>query len=576
MLLGTAASPGIAIGPALVVRDDELIVTRHAIDDPKAEFNRLLGAIERAKAAVQKVHAHALASMGADHAAVFEAHLLMLEDPEMLEQVQEKIESEGINAEAAYQEVAQGFIRLFEGMKNAYMKERAADVRDISDRILRALLGQEKVDLSRLDSEAILVGQDFTPSDTATLDRAQVLGLVTAIGGRTSHTAIMARTLGLPAVVGLANACEVIRTGDTLIIDGSTGQLHIRPEPQVLERYRALALEQAAAKAALESVRGQPSVTLDGHHVELSANIGTPKDVEALKKGDAEGVGLFRTEFLYMNRDTLPSEEEQYQAYKEVLTAIAPRQVIIRTLDIGGDKSLPYLPIPKEANPFLGYRAIRICLDRLDLFKQQLRALLRASAHGNLAVMFPMISSLDELLAARRILDETRQELLAAGVEVANKIPVGIMIEIPAAAMIADILARHCDFFSIGTNDLIQYTCAVDRMNEKIHHLYNSSNPGVLRTINKVIQDAHAAGIRVGMCGEVAGELPLVPVLLGMGLDEFSMTPNSILEVRRLIRSLKAADARQLAQEVLSLSTAGEIEDLTRRFSARESLKPPV
>lgn len=566
MFLGAAASPGIAIGPALVVRPFSLEIDRRHAESPESEIARLVSAVERAKAELEKIRERALSEMGPDKAAIFEAHLMMLEDPVMLDEVRALISAERLSAEAAYQEIAQRYVKTFEGMKNAYMKERAADVRDVSVRVLRKLLGVEAIDLAGIDRNCILVGHDFTPSDTATMNRSRVLGILTDIGGRTSHTAIMARTLGIPAVVGAKEMSQTIKPGDLLIIDGDSGQIHINPDPATIERFVTERQQQAALKEALNELRGRPSVTLDGRKVELAGNIGSPKDIDVLMKGDAEGVGLFRTEFIYMNRETLPTEQEQFEAYKELLSKLPDQKVIIRTLDIGGDKSLPYLKIQKEMNPFLGYRAIRICLDQVDLFKTQLRALLRASAFGNLNIMFPMISGLEELQAARRIMDETAAELRAEGVTVAQRIPVGIMIEIPSAAMMADVLARHCDFFSIGTNDLIQYTVAVDRMNEKIHGLYSFYSPGVLRLIHKVIQDAHAAGIWVGMCGEVAGELPLVPVLLGMGLDEFSMTPNSILKVRRLIRSLSYEEARGLAEKVLRCATGKEIEDVTRRF----------
>lgn len=566
MFLGTAASPGIAIGPVVLIHSAELKIIRRSSENTNRELEMLQEAIEASKLDLERIREKALRDMGAEKAAIFEAHLMMLEDPVMADEVKDLITSEKINAEAAYHEVSQRYVKTFEAMSNAYMKERAADVRDISIRVLRKLLGVQTVDLASLEADCILVGHDFTPSDTATMNRTRVLGILTDIGGRTSHTAIMARTLGIPAVVGAKVMSQTLKSGDLLIIDGDSGEIHVNPDAGVIARFSNEKQQQAALKDALNQVRGKPSVTKDGRQVELAGNIGSPKDIEVLQKGDAEGVGLFRTEFIYMNRETLPSEEEQFEAYREVLSAVSPKPVVIRTLDIGGDKSLPYLNMPKEMNPFLGYRAIRICLDQVDLFKTQLRALLRASTHGNLNVMFPMISSLEELLAAKRILNETAAELRAKGVQVAEKIPVGIMIEIPSAAMMADVLAKNCDFFSIGTNDLIQYTCAVDRMNEKIHDLYNSNHPGVLRLVNKVIQDGHAAGIWVGMCGEVAGELPLVPVLLGMGLDEFSMSPNSILKVRRLIQSLTFSETKALANQVLTCSTSEEVEALTTRF----------
>lgn len=564
MFLGTAASPGIAMGRALVIKNESLDITRKPIETPDVEIARFRNAIARSKRDLEFVLDTAMKNLGKDKAEIFEAHLLMLEDPEILVQTENLIGQEGINAEHAYQQVTQTFIRTMESMNNEYMRERAVDVRDVSQRVLRALLQQEYVDLANLPHETILVAQDLTPSDTTVMNKSAVLGFITDIGGRTSHTAIIARTLEIPAVVGMRDISKRIVNGDFLVVNGDSGEVFINPDETTLQNLKTVQYEQLAIKKALEEYRGRPTSTKDGHKVELAANIGTPKDIEVLLRSDAEGVGLYRTEFVFMNRNSLPTEQEQFEAYKAVLQAVNPKPVIIRTLDVGGDKSLPYLKLEKELNPFLGYRAIRICLDQKDVFKTQLRALLRASVHGNLKIMFPMISSLEELTQAKEVLEEVKAELTDAKIAFSNQVQVGIMIEVPSAAVISDILAKHVDFFSIGTNDLIQYMCAVDRMNEKIHHLYSAYNPGVLRMLKTVIDAAHKAGIWCGMCGEVAGDPALVPLLVGMGLDEFSMSPGSVLPIRKLIGSLNKKECEDIWTSVSSMSTAKEIEAYLR------------
>jgi phosphoenolpyruvate-protein phosphotransferase (PTS system enzyme I) len=564
MYLGTAASPGIAMGRALIVKNESLDVARRPIESPDVEMTRFRNAIAKSKRDLEFVLDSALKNLGKDKAEIFEAHLLILEDPEMIEQTEQLVRSEGINAESAYQQVTAIFIKTMESMNNEYMRERAADVRDVSQRILRALLGQEYVDLANLPDETILVAQDLTPSDTAVMNKNAVRGFITDIGGRTSHTAIIARTLEIPAVVGMRDLSKRIANGDFLVVNGDSGEVFVNPDETTLQNLKSIQCEQLAVKRSLEEFRGKPSRTKDGHPVELAANIGTPKDIEVLLKSDAEGVGLYRTEFVFMNRDSMPTEQEQFEAYKAVLQAMGKKPVIIRTLDIGGDKSLPYLKLEQELNPFLGYRAIRICLDQIDVFKTQLRALLKASVHGNLKIMFPMISSLEELTQSKAILEEVKSELTNAKIGFAAGIQVGIMIEVPSAALISDMLAKHVDFFSIGTNDLIQYMCAVDRMNEKIHHLYNPYNPGVLRMIKHVIDSAHKAGIWCGMCGEVAGDPALVPLLVGMGLDEFSMSPGSILPIRKIINSLNKKNCEELWTAVSQMPTASEIQNYLR------------
>jgi phosphotransferase system enzyme I (PtsI) len=566
MYLGTAASPGIAMGKALIVTNQPLDIVKKNIEVPSTEIQRFQSAISQAKAELTVVRDTALQNLGPDKADIFDAHIMLLEDPEVIEQTHQIISADGVNAEYAYDQVIRSFAKIFENMNNEYMRERASDIRDVSVRVLKSLLQVDYVDLADIPSETILVAHDLTPSDTAVMNKKSVKGFVTDIGGRTSHTAIIARTLGMPAVVGMKDLSTKIKNGDLIVLNGDSGEVFVNPSEDLIFSLQHIQTEQIAIKQSLEKYRGQVTRTLDGHEVELGANIGTPKDIEVLLNSDAESVGLYRTEFIYMNRNSMPTEDEQFEAYKAVLQSMGSKPVIIRTLDVGGDKSLPYLKLEKELNPFLGYRAIRICLDQVDVFKTQLRALLRASVFGNLKIMFPMISSLEEIIQAKEILMQVQSELTRKAVPVAGQIEVGIMIEIPSAAVISDLLAQHVDFFSIGTNDLIQYMCAVDRMNEKIHHLYNPYNPGVLRIIKHVIDSAHKGEIWCGMCGEVAGDPGLAPLLLGMGLDEFSMSPNSILPVRKLICSLSKAETESLWASVSKLATATEIERVTKAF----------
>ncbi len=561
MFKGTGASPGIAIGKVLVVEHSELEIEKRSIADIDEEVTKLDRAVEISKEELTKVKEKALVELGEHEAEIFEAHLLVLEDPELIDSAKAKIRDEEVNADFALKEIRDMFVGMFESMDNEYMRERAADIKDVTNRIIRHLLGAKIVDLAALEEEVVLVAHDLTPSDTATMNKSKVLGFLTDIGGRTSHTAIMARTLEIAAVVGLTDITTKAKDGDYIVFNGDTGEVILNPDEETMTKYTKLKTEFEEYRKSLELLKGKPSVTLDGRHVELAGNIGSPKDVEGLIKNDAEGVGLYRTEFLYMDKeDAFPTEEEQYEAYKAVLEGMDNKPIVIRTLDIGGDKELPYFEMESEMNPFLGYRAIRICLDRKDIFKTQLRALYRASVHGKLRIMFPMISSLEELLAAKEVVAEVKDELKAEEVAFADDVEVGMMIEIPSAAVISDILAKHVDFFSIGTNDLIQYTCAVDRMNQKISHLYNQFNPAVLRLIKTVIDNAHKEGKWVGMCGESAGDQRMIPILLGFGLDEFSMSPISILPARKLITSVSYEDMQNFANEVLSMGTAKEIK----------------
>lgn len=560
-MIGIGVSSGIGMGKVIIKKEPTLKLKKSLIDNTEKEITKLKCAIEKGKEQIEALYQHAFDTIGKKEADIFRAHKMILEDPDFIGQIESKIKEEAVNVEWAISEVSNFFIEMFDAMEDEYMRERAADIRDVTGRLIRIVLGIEETDLSKLTEEVIVVAEDLTPSDTAQMDRNKVIGFITEIGGKTSHSAIMARTLEIPAVVGIEKATELISNGDYVILDGDTGKVIINPEKEVIEEYTRKKQDYIDFKKKLEQMRGQKSITKDGFKAEIAANIGTPKDVEGILSNDGEGVGLYRTEFLYMDRDRLPTEEEQFEAYKEVAVRLEGRPVVIRTLDIGGDKELSYLPLPKEMNPFLGYRAIRLCLDQTDIFKTQLRALLRASAYGNIKIMFPMISAIEELRQAKSILEEVKKELRAEKVKFNESIEVGIMIEIPAAAVMSDSFAKEVDFFSIGTNDLIQYTTAVDRGNGKIAHLYNEFHPALLRLIKTVIDNGHKEGIWVGMCGEVAGNPQLIPVLIGMGLDEFSMSASSILRARWIVNNLNKSDMEGLVEEILKLPTAKEVKE---------------
>ena len=558
-LKGIAASVGIAVGKAYVYRPVELAVERWGVEDTEAELARLQRALEESKEQLAGIHVKAQAEVGEDTARIFEAHLLILDDPVLLEEVRGKIEEERLNAEAALSDAIEGYAALFEGMEDEYMRARAADVRDVGQRVLHNLLGGGAEPLAELSSPAIVVARDLTPSDTAQMNKEMVLGFCTAMGGTTSHTAIMARILGIPAVVGLGDVALSIRNGDPLILDGGEGGVEVAPNGETMERYARLEREFKARRDEAKAAARSPARTRDGHRVEVVANIGDVDSARIALEYGAEGVGLLRTEFLYLDRTTMPSEEEQYEAYRAIAELLCQRPVIIRTLDIGGDKQLPYLDIGEELDPFLGWRAIRLCLERTDLFKAQLRAILRAGHGHNVKVMFPMIADLDEVRRAKALLAEAMAELEAADIPFASDVEVGIMVEVPAAAIAADVLAPEVDFFSIGTNDLIQYTMACDRTNERVAYLYQPLHPAILRLIKQVIEAAHGAGKWVGMCGEMAGEPLAIPILLGLGLDEFSMNAAAIPEAKAIIRSLSLAEAEGIAADALSLLSAEEI-----------------
>ncbi|WP_374717984.1 phosphoenolpyruvate--protein phosphotransferase [Neobacillus sp.] len=566
-LNGIAASNGIAMAKAYRLVEPDLNFEKKTVEDSTAEVERFRQAMAKAKSELELIRERAEQELGADKAAIFEAHLLVLNDPELNTPIEDKIKSENVNAEAALKETADMFVTMFEQMDNEYMRERAADIRDVTKRVLAHLLGVQLANPSMISEEVIIVADDLTPSDTAQLNKQYVKGFTTNIGGRTSHSAIMARSMEIPAVVGTKTATEEINNGDFVILDGLKGEVHINPTPELVDQYKKVHEDYEKQKSEWAKLVNEPTVSADGHHVELAANIGTPNDLKGVIDNGGEGIGLYRTEFLYMGRDQLPTEEEQFEAYKAVLEGMNGKPVVVRTLDIGGDKELPYLQLPKELNPFLGFRAIRLCLEEQGIFRTQLRALLRASIYGNLKIMFPMIATLNEFREAKSILEEEKQKLIAEGQKVADKIELGIMVEIPSTAVLADQFAKEVDFFSIGTNDLIQYTMAADRMNQRVSYLYQPYSPSILRLVKMVIDAAHAEGKWAGMCGEMAGDETAIPVLLGLGLDEFSMSATSILKARSLIKGLKKSDMEQLAQEVLNMQTTEQVvEAINKRI----------
>ncbi|KOP64310.1 phosphoenolpyruvate-protein phosphotransferase [Bacillus sp. FJAT-18019] len=558
-LKGIAASAGIAIARVFTLVHPDYSVTEKKVTDTEAEVKKLDGALAQSQTELEAIKARTLQELGEKKAEIFESHLLILNDPELIEPVKAKIISDKVNAEYALNETATQFIQMFENMKSAYLQERAADMRDVTKRILKHLLGLNYVSPSEISEEVIVVAEDLTPSDTAQLNRNYVKGFTTNIGGRTSHSAIMARSLEIPAVVGTKNVLSTVQNGDLIIVDGLEGDVIINPTEAIIEQYRAKQDAYAKQVEEWKKLRSEPTVSKDGVHVELAANIGTPNDVAGILENGGEAVGLYRTEFLYMGRDKLPSEEIQYVAYKSVLEKMEGKPVVVRTLDIGGDKELPYLDLPKEMNPFLGFRAVRLCLDRQDIFRTQLRALLRASAHGNLRIMFPMIATLSEFREAKGLLEEEKAKLINEGIPVSEEIQLGIMVEIPSTAVLADQFAKEVDFFSIGTNDLIQYTMAADRMNERVAYLYQPYNPAILRLVKMVIDAAHREGRWVGMCGEMAGDSTAIPILLGLGLDEFSMSATSILPARSQINKLSRSDMQALAAKALEMGSAEEV-----------------
>ncbi|MEY8442670.1 phosphoenolpyruvate--protein phosphotransferase [Lactococcus ileimucosae] len=571
MLKGIAASSGVAVAKAYLLVQPDLSFETVTVENIENEEARLEAALSAAQSELQIIKDKAVDSLGEEAAAVFDAHMMVLADPDMTAQIKATIESKKVNAEAALKEITDMFIAIFEGMEdNAYMQERAADIRDVTKRVMANLLGVKLPSPALINEEVIIVAEDLTPSDTAQLDKRYVKAFVTNIGGRTSHSAIMARTLEIPAVLGTNNITELVSEGQLMAVSGLTGEVVLDPTPEQQSEFHAAGEAYAAQKAEWAALKDAETVTADGKHFELAANIGTPKDVEGVNDNGAEAIGLYRTEFLYMDAQDFPTEEDQYEAYKAVLEGMDGKPVVVRTMDIGGDKTLPYFDLPEEMNPFLGWRALRISLSNSGdaMFRTQLRALLRASVHGTLRIMFPMVALVTEFRAAKKIYDEEKAKLIAEGVPVAENIEVGIMIEIPAAAMLADQFAKEVDFFSIGTNDLIQYTMAADRMNEQVSYLYQPYNPSILRLINNVVKAAHAEGKWAGMCGEMAGDQTAVPLLMGIGLDEFSMSATSVLQTRALMKRLDSKKMEELSNKALTeCATMEEVVALVEEYT---------
>lgn len=574
MITGIPASPGIVFGKALVLKEEKIVLDTQKIseDQVEAEVARFYAGREAAVEQLNSIHQRALKSLGEEKAAIFEGHLMILEDEELEEEIIDYLHSNKVNASVAASKIIDQQVEMLSEIDDEYLKERAGDIRDIGNRLIKNILGMHIVDLGDITEESILVAYDLTPSETAQLNLEKVLGFITDIGGRTSHTSIMARSLELPTIVGTNNVTARVNTGDYLILDAVNNRVYVNPTQAEIDELKTLEAKLAEEKAELAKLKDLPAVTLDDHKVDVVANIGTIRDCEGAHRNGAEGVGLYRTEFLFMDRDQLPSEEEQFIAYKEVVEAMEGRLVVLRTMDIGGDKELPYLNLPKEMNPFLGWRAVRIALDRREILHAQLRAVLRASAFGKLAVMFPMIISVEEIRELKSVLETLKAELRAEGKAFDENIQVGVMVETPSAAVNAKFLAKEVDFFSIGTNDLTQYTLAVDRGNELISHLYNPMSPSVLGLIKQVIDASHAEGKWTGMCGELAGDERATLLLLGMGLDEFSMSAISVPRIKKLIRHVNYQEVKALADEALQKPTATEIEQLIQAFLAEKSL----
>jgi len=574
MISGIPASPGIVFGKALVLKEEKIVLDTQKIKESQidAEIARFYEGRSAAVEQLNSIKDRAYASLGEEKAAIFEGHLMILEDEELEEEILDYLRSNKVNAAVAANVIIDQQVAMLSEIDDEYLKERAGDIRDIGNRLIKNILGMHIVDLGEINEEAILVAYDLTPSETAQLNLDKVLGFVTDIGGRTSHTSIMARSLELPAIVGTNNVTELVNTGDFLILDALNNAVYVNPSQEEIQRLKTLQAKLVEEKAELAKLKDLPALTLDGHRVDVVANIGTIRDVEGAERNGAEGVGLYRTEFLFMDRDQLPTEEEQFIAYKEVVEAMNGNLVILRTMDIGGDKELPYLNLPKEMNPFLGWRAIRIALDRREILNAQLRAVLRASAYGRLAVMFPMIISVEEIRELKSVIEELKVELRNEGKDFDENIQIGVMVETPSAAVNAKFLAKEVDFFSIGTNDLTQYTLAVDRGNELISHLYNPMSPSVLNLIKQVIDASHAEGKWTGMCGELAGDENATILLLGMGLDEFSMSAISVPRIKKLIRNVNYQDAKHLAEKALQQPTAAEIERLVADFLAEKAL----
>jgi phosphotransferase system enzyme I (PtsI) len=559
---GAGVSPGMACGKIHVVRDDLDDVPRYRIAPSQVpdEIGRFETALIQTRMQILEMQQRIAESIGAKDAAIFDAHLLVVEDRTLIDEVLRKLEADLCNVEWVFQEVATRYAETLNKIDDPYLRERALDIQDVTKRVIRNLQGKAPKTFLALSESHILVAHNLTPSDTASMNRANVLGIATDLGSRTSHAAILARSLNIPAVVGLHDITAKLETGQRVLVDGSDGLLIVNPTRETIAHYAELESRRARVVAQLKELRTTRSTTRDGHHIVLSANIELPEDVEAVTANGAEGIGLYRTEFLYLNRTTLPTEDEQFETYRKVAERVRPDPLIIRTFDLGGDKLAPgTVDITDELNPFLGWRAIRLCLENIDIFKTQLRAILRASAVGNIKIMFPMISGLEELRGAKAVLAECHEELRQSGIPLGEEIEVGAMIEIPSAAICADVLAAEVDFFSIGTNDLIQYSLAVDRVNEKIAHLYEPTHPAILRLLRMIAEAAHAHHIWVGVCGEMAGDVALLPLLLGLGMDELSAGATLVPRVKRAVQSLAIPECRELVEETLKLNTSSEI-----------------
>lgn len=565
-LKGIGASRGIAIAKVFELKHYEINIEKKHISDIEAEIKKLDNAINLAVEQIKKIKEVASKNLDAEHAAVFDAHIQVATDPSMKEEFQQMIQTEKVIAEFSVDQISKKYIDMFASMDDEYMKERAADINDVCQKIIFNLLGIVKEDLTTINEEVIIVGVDLTPSETSQLNKKYIKGFATDIGGRTSHSAIMARSLEIPAVLGLGNITNEVKTGDILAINGNTGDVYINPSNEIIKKLKEEIKKEEELKKILETFKNKPSISKDGHKIEIAGNIGSPQDTIGVLNANGDAIGLFRSEFLYMDSNDWPSEEEQFNGYKKVLEDMKGKKVIIRTLDIGGDKTLKYFTFPEEMNPFLGYRAIRFCLDRKDVFKTQLRALIRASEFGKLGIMFPMIATVDEFKNARKFFDEVYKEVKKEYPNVSDNIEVGMMVEIPAAAVNAENFCKYADFVSIGTNDLIQYTMAADRMSEKVTYLYQPLNPSILRLIKLTIDGAHKQGKWAGMCGEMAGDLQAIPILLGLGLDEFSMSATSILPAKELISRINFKDAQEIAQKCLQADNEEEVLSIIEKY----------
>lgn len=561
-ITGIAAANGYGFGKAYELVEPDLSFEAVTVEESEDEIHRLQHALELAMNELSQIKEKVYQEQGEENAKIFDAHMLVLQDPELIKAIEVCIESEKVNAEHALNLETDKFITMFEQLDNEYMRERASDIKDVRKRVLAHLLERPLPNLSLVDEPTIIVAEDLTPSDTAQVNKEFIKGFVTDIGGRTSHSAIMARTLEIPAVVGSKTATSAIKHGEEIILDGMKGEVSINPDEAEKAHYKNLQKDFEKQLQEWAVLKDKASISKDGHQVELGANIGSFNDMETVKKNGAEAVGLYRTEFLYMENSDFPSEDEQFEAYKKVLEAMDNHPVVIRTIDIGGDKTLGYWELPEEMNPFLGERAIRLALNNESVFRTQLRALLRASHYGDLRIMFPMVATLEEFRKAKQLLLDEKEALVKENIPVSDEIQVGIMVEIPSTAVLADQFAKEVDFFSIGTNDLIQYTFAADRMNEAVSYLYQPYHPAILQLVSRVIKAAHAENKWVGMCGEMAGDQTAIPLLLGLGLDEFSMSPSSILPARSQISQLNKAEMEQLAEKACSLSTSEEVEKL--------------